>query len=613
MPFNAYAAFDATSMKQLMQERLTQGGVFTDQLFEGSNFNSLLDIIAYSYNVLLFYLNKTGSETLYTQAQLYENMNRIVKSLNYNPVGYQSSVLNFNATAPTTLAQDIYTIPRYSYFTVDGINYSFTKDTTFTKFSDAEELLQNLMDSSILYQGLFIEYPIYSATGQPFERFSIAAVNPDNSNEIIDHTNIDVYVLDETNKWVQWTRVDSLYLQDPSTKAYECRLNENQRYEIKFGNNITGKQIGIGNRVAVYYLRSNGATGEVGPNTLDGNRLFLYNTNQFNTIFSDTRSINQKYLSQSQASSLTFTNTNASTQFSNLESAENMRANAANTFKTQFRLITTDDFELYIKNNYGNIINDVKVVNNWEYLSEHVRYLYNIGLKSPNTDSRVLFNQVTFADSCDFNNLYIYLVPKLQKYSSTQTSSNFLATGLKDYILQGVQNIKMATAEAVLMDPVYMAVGIGAASNSEIGNKLLTPDLINQTRLIVGRSPNSRFSANEIKRQIVSILTDYFSPKNVKLGQKIDLDYLTTSILNIEGVTELNTVRTVNEQEISRTGISLLVFNPIYNDPGEDIEIISQSYILPYFKIPFLYNAETLLTQIEIVTPNVQGASIREY
>jgi len=87
LPFNAYAAFDATSLKALMQSRLSQGGVFTDQIFEGSNFNSLLDIIAYSYHVLLFYLNKTGSESQFTQAQLYENMNKIVKALNYNPVG----------------------------------------------------------------------------------------------------------------------------------------------------------------------------------------------------------------------------------------------------------------------------------------------------------------------------------------------------------------------------------------------------------------------------------------------------------------------------------------------------------------------------------------------
>lgn len=613
LPFNAYAAFDATSLKTLMQQRLSQGGVFTDQIYEGSNFNSLLDIIAYSYSVLLFYLNKTGSESLYSQAQLYENMNKIVKSLNYNPVGYQSSVLDFNASAPASLAPNIYTIPRYSYFTVNGINYSFTKDTSFTKFGNSEEILEQLMQSSLLYQGLFFEYPIYVANGTPFERFSLAAVSPENSNEIIDHTNIYVYVFDQTNKWVEWTRVESLYLQGPSSKTFECRFNENQRYEIKFGNNINGKQLTAGNRVAVYYLRSSGAAGEVGPGTLDGNRLFLYSSAQFNTIFNDVKSDNQNYLSQTQSSSLIFTNTNASTQFSSLENVESMRVNAANTFKTQYRLITTEDFELFVKNNYNNIINDVKVVNNWEYLSEHVRYLYNIGLKAPNDDSRVLFNQVTFADSCDFNNIYVYLVPKIQKITSAQINSNFLAVGLKDYILAGLQNIKMATAEVVLMDPVYIAAGLGVASNAEIGGQLLTPNIINETKLVIGRVPNSRFSETEIKRQITTIINDYFAPANVSLGQTLNLDDLTTKILSIEGVTEVSTRRTVEGQEIVRTGLSFLLFNPVYSEPGEDIAVVAQSYVFPYFKIPYLYNPETLLSQIQIITPSVQGASIREY
>ena len=185
LPFNAYAAFDATSLKSLMQQRLTQGGVFTDQIFEGSNFNSVLDIIAYSYHVLLFYLNKTASESMYNQAQLYENMNKIVKALNYNPIGFQTSILNFNATAPATLPTGIYTIPRYSYFTVNGLNYSFTQDTTFIKTEAGTELLSQLGQTALLYQGLFQEYPIYVATGSPFEQFSLAATGPDNNNELV--------------------------------------------------------------------------------------------------------------------------------------------------------------------------------------------------------------------------------------------------------------------------------------------------------------------------------------------------------------------------------------------------------------------------------------------
>ena len=77
---NAYTAFDATSLKRLMIERLNvpSNTVFTDQNFEGSNLNAIIDIVAYSYQTLLFYLNQTSSEAVFTEVQLYENINRIV-------------------------------------------------------------------------------------------------------------------------------------------------------------------------------------------------------------------------------------------------------------------------------------------------------------------------------------------------------------------------------------------------------------------------------------------------------------------------------------------------------------------------------------------------------
>lgn len=64
LPKNAYTAFDATSMKQLMINRLKESNLFTDVDFEGSNISGLVDVIAYTYHVLLFYLNQTASETL---------------------------------------------------------------------------------------------------------------------------------------------------------------------------------------------------------------------------------------------------------------------------------------------------------------------------------------------------------------------------------------------------------------------------------------------------------------------------------------------------------------------------------------------------------------------
>ena len=67
---DGYIAFDAVSLKDLIIERLNQNPNFTDQNFEGSNLSSLIDIIAYSYHTLIYYLNKNSAETSFTQAEI---------------------------------------------------------------------------------------------------------------------------------------------------------------------------------------------------------------------------------------------------------------------------------------------------------------------------------------------------------------------------------------------------------------------------------------------------------------------------------------------------------------------------------------------------------------
>jgi hypothetical protein len=148
----SYVSFDATSFRQLVINRLREQGVFTDQVFEGSNLSSIIDVIAYSYHTLMFYLNKTSNESMFTEAQLYENMNRIVKILNYKPVGYQTSVVTYNAKIASELPIGVYTIPRYTTVDVDGIPYVFPSDVTFSKPSAEEVNIQSTSSQFLLYK-----------------------------------------------------------------------------------------------------------------------------------------------------------------------------------------------------------------------------------------------------------------------------------------------------------------------------------------------------------------------------------------------------------------------------------------------------------------------------
>ena len=597
LSFNSYAAFDATTLKSLMQQRLIDGGVFTDQIFEGSNFNSLLDVIAYSYHVLLFYLNRTANEASFSSAQLYENVNRIVKILNYNPIGIQTAVLSFSAVAYEELNEGIYTIPRYSYFTVNDVSYSFTEDLTFSKSSSGVEVLDDLNDAGLLYQGSFVQYPLYVATGESFENFTIVSVDSDGNNDLIDHNNIHVYVKPNGSSWRQYKNVNNLYLENSLSESYELRLNENQRYSIRFGNGVTGKKLNEGDFIVVYYLKSDGPNGEFGPNNLNGNRLFLYNTEAYNEIMSQVRPTDVKILGSDDTIQLNFINTLPSSKFTYQEDANSIKENAKNTYKTQYRLINSADFEKYISNNFSNLIQDVKVASNFDFTSEHLKYLNDIGLSEPNSDSRILFNQVNFSTSCHFNNVYIYCIPKVPQ-NENKKFNRFLNIGLKTKIKKTIDTIKVITSEIIFQDPVYISVGLGISTPDEIDNRGLYPEIISETKLKIKKSKNSFVSDASIKENVVNLFKAYFD--DIKLGKTLDISFLNSSLFKISGIDNFSTFRYVNNQLISTDGLSLMVYNPIYFGPNEDIRIINQTLTLPFFKSAFYENYDVLKNNIII-------------
>lgn len=591
LPADGYATFDAVSLKRLIIDRLNENSLFTDQNFEGSNLSSLIDIFATAYHTLLFYLNQSATESLFNEAQLYENMNRIVKVLDYKPVGPQSSILPFAVTASLSLSKNTYTIPRYSFINANGVFYSFKQDITFSKTTSEEEILSILSNNNLLYQGKFEEYSQQTAIGENFETLTILP----GDDILIDNFNIYAYIKPiKTGKWEEWSRTSSLFLEASDAQKYEIRHNENKRYEIKFGDNNTGKKLQVGDIIAIYYLKSEGIEGVVGPGALDNNNLNFHNTVKFIEIFDQVKKINTTYLTIDQAALLTFKNSSGSTEYHGGETVEDIRERAPKTFSSQFRLISKDDYEGFILQNFSNIIRDVVVANNSEYTNGHVKYLIEeLGLNSPTDNGTILNNQVLFADACDFNNVYIYAVPKIEiQVSTNDLRVNNLKNAQKSEIINSIREVKTVTAETLVVDPVYVAVNLGITPQTTT----LSPDVINDMKIIITRAQNSRSSSDQIKTEAFNIINNYF--KNSMLGQTISITDLTNKILDITGVKALQTK--YENENISINGLSLLVWNPIYQD--KDIKVIASDLNLPFFKFPYLFNAIEFINKIEVVT-----------
>ena len=587
IPKGGYVAFDALSLRELIINRLNEQKVFTDQNYLGSNLASIIDIISYSYHTLIYYLNKTSTESMFSEAQLYENINRIVKLIDYSPIGFQTSTLSFNCSAQN-LIQGLYTIPRYSYALTNDIPFSFNEDITFNKTTTQAESLDELAQQKILFQGYYQEYPLYTAAGDDNE-----IVILDTANEQVDHFNIDVYVKPKlTGKWEQFTKTTNLFLETGTAKKCEIRLNPNKRYEIKFGNGVNGYKLEEGDLVALYYLRSYGASGVVGAGAFNTNtRLIRYDTIQYNQILNDLFSDNLRFLTNAESSALFFTNSVNSTPIQEAETVEQIRNSAPSSYKSQYRLVTTNDFETYVKSNFSNLISDVKCVNNWSYVSDYLGYFYNMGLKDPSKTERALFNQINYADACNFNNVYLFVVPR----SATQ-NLDYLTASQKELISSSLQAVKIATIEPVFIDPVYKAVSLGITSSLETLNPVNDEELC---RLQVIKRISSRRNDESIKKDIVNIISNYFNRSRTAFGAVLDVRLLTQQILGVDGVETIFTVRT-DDSTIRTEGLSLFTWNPIY--PDNDKKVSINNVPLRFFEYPFFNNLSTLPSKI-VVSP----------
>lgn len=580
---NNYATFDALTLKQLIKQRLNDGGVFTDQIFEGSNISAIIDIISYSYHTLLFYLNNTSSESLFSESTLYENMNRIVKLIDYNPTGYQTSLLSFESEASENVPPNLYTIKRYSFFTVNGITYSFNKDISFNKTINGVETLTNLSEDNLLHQGQYFEYPGQVSIGEDFEVFTVVVEDTKNKQPVfIDSNSFGVYVKDiDTGKHEFYTETNNIFLLGPDSLSYEKRLNENGFYEIKFGNGVFGKKLKIGDQVLIYYLKSDGEAGKISPNQLDGNKINFFTTTQFEQISKDIYDENVTFLTPQQTQELSFSNKSGSTSPKEKENVEDIRINSKKLFQSQNRLVTEQDYISFVNKNYSNLVDSLQVVNNNLYMKDYIGYFYNLGLDRPNDDPRFLFNQLKFASSSNSNNVYLFMVPSIRNVDENNIET-FLSTSQKNTIIEAINTQKMINIEIVPQDPVYNAFNLGL----QLPNEDLSTDIIDETFLVIKRDINERVSVENLKQQVNNIFINYFKERGI--GSLLSISDIKNQIIGLTGVTNIITRRVSNNLTIETPNISLLSFNNNY--PEIDIEIISSDIQLPFFKFPFLFN-----------------------
>lgn len=587
---NSYALFNATDVKSYIIDQLSNSPnpVFKGCSYMGSNMNALIDVLATISQQILFHFSVNTSEASFATASLYESMSKLVNILNYKTIGKQTSMLPIRFKLDLTKYREDntgasqLTIPRFTHVSYNS-NY-FLKNEIVVPIKDVKS--DSLTVDSILFEGELKESSIYEANGDEFESFILQDKHINEGSRFISDNFFVVYV-DETGNgdWREYTETTSLFLHDSLSLVYERRFNEDMNYEFKFGNGINGKKLETGAKVAIFYILSNGEVAILGDDIIKDTVPFEYDSafwamvqrSNYNTL--DTNSYGLDYIIAA--------NTGGGTEISYPETVDSIRANAPRIFSSQNRLFTLSDYFQFIQKNFSSYVKDQYLCTNDTYTKDYLRYYYNIGIDSPQEDSRLNIAQVEFMTSTNFNNVYCFIVPRVNTLIGGKIP-NYLNNTLKHEIVNATMDYRGLTHNLVLLDPIYKAVTFGSFMDDTDWNANQL-----ENRLVIIRNRLTKYSYTFIKDNVVKVLQEFFGA--LSIGSEINLAQLTKDLNTVPGVKGFY-IRN-NDGKVEKK-MTLYMWNPLY--VNEDNLTTQQNITNDAFVYPYFYDLDNIGNLIDI-------------
>ena len=632
-----YLRFSAYSIKELITRKLSEDSKFTDQVYEGSNLAVLIDLVSYMYQCLMYQLNSAAAESMWSDTQIYENINRLCKFIGYNPKGFSPSTASFTVVNKDLSKAIVGTAFKYSAIDTERtdsngkkIYYSLVKDE---QSRDGE-------NTFVFYNGLWKLYPtIFTSSGEAYQTFTLTGLESNAENgKYVSEKFIHVYIKDNNGSFSAWEATsdglfmdndidNGAYIHSNIDKIYNVRLNENKTYELTFGNNTTGEIPKKGSQIYIIYLDSNDQYVELAPldvqdkQLLHRKSLFGMNKEIYNGIFgfaadndsdadaAEAEKDDEKNIYQSK-----WSNIDKSSIGKVEESVEEIRRFAPQWFKTGNRLVTASDYEYYIKNRYKSDIIDVKCQNNAEYISTFYRWLYNIGVKQHGngkyyiTPNKIQKYDLRYADAADANNVYIWIKMKDD------------ADIYKEVINSEIVGVKTLTHEPVYLKPITVFFSPCAQEASDakemfFKNNFTVFDENNYSYIEVTIENNTLYANSNIQQRIGQIVEDFFDENQFKLGQLVNNNVLIDKIYAIGSISNIRTVYYNSETGAKRimNGVSFATWSADFIDSGDDLDVSSSSKSLEPFQFPKLYNAANIVNKIKVIRKAINNVNTVQY
>jgi hypothetical protein len=484
MPFTKFANLDFDQIKTSIKDYLRANSNFTDFDFEGSNFSVLIDTLAYNTYITAFNSNMVVNESFLDSATLRENVVSLARNIGYVPRSRTaaSAVVSFTIQPKTSTQTVTLQAGLVCTGSSGGTSYIFSvPDNTTASVVNGVASFNNLT----VKQGTFLKKE-FTVDGSLDQRFIL-------ENSYIDTSTIRVYVkgTGDSGLGKPYTLVDNIFEVDSTSKIYLIQEVKDEKYELLFGDGVFGKKLENNAVITVTYIITDGKDGNGASSfTFAGS---VKNENDTIEIPNNT---------------ITISTIQSAQNGSDIESIDSIRRFAPRLYSSQYRAVTTRDYETIIKSKiypetesvsvvggeeltppqYGKVLISIKPKNgtfvsdfNKQQIKNKLKQYSVAGVNPEIVDLKILYVEIdssiyyNYAQVSSVENLKTKVIKSLNSYAQSTDLNAFGGRFKYSKVLQVIDNTDTAVTSNITKVIIRrdLKVNINTPTQYEIcyGNK----------------------------------------------------------------------------------------------------------------------------------------------
>lgn len=329
MSFNQFTNLDFNDLRTQIKDYLRTNSQFTDFDFEGSNFSTLIDLLAYNSYITSYNTNMAVNEVFLDSATLRENVVSLARNIGYLPRSTRSSeaIISFTVDMSLTDARTVKLLAgQIALGAVVNGNYIFSVPDDIIVPVNKDGIA--IFDDVKIYEGVYLKSTFIVDSSQLNQRFILPNVKIDTSTIRVSITN------QVTEQYYAYKNITNV---DENSKLFLIQEIADEKYEIRFGDDIIGKKPTNGSRIEISYIVTNGPLGN-GANNFT-----------FSGILKDNNG-----LDITTGISLPITRVKSESGDS-IESIDSIKYLAPRVYASQSRAVTTNDYKGLIPSIYSNV------------------------------------------------------------------------------------------------------------------------------------------------------------------------------------------------------------------------------------------------------------------